>query len=522
MARVLNKAIKEPVPGGIENINLLKLRELCDKSLYFFIKFVLRRDMLRAHPHMRVCGFLQHCYEKRWPCVIIEPRGFLKTTVISQGFPIWAACKDPNSTFLSATNTLPNAQKNLEVIRHEFENNKLLRALYPEVIPDFDKVRWSGDGACLKRDVNLPQATFEAAGVGSVVTGKHFGNIIADDLIAARENSDSGEVYEPTSDDIRSACGWLNRMIPLFQNQADAWFVLAGTRWCHGDSFDHVRDWNIKWLEVDSLTETGEAVFELCPLEVLERNEKMLGPYLFSALYRNRPVSPKDRTFRREWIHRPDLDIISPEEGLNFYMAIDPASGNSKNNDYTAIIVVGVDRNNTWFVVEYVNDRLGNKLDKITDESIRLAKKWGVRAMAVETNHWHGMLEDEMRGELRKENMSIRIEEVMSSIANRKDDRILWLQPLFAAGRVFINRGMNALETQLLNYRPGSNKMPHDDLIDALGMVRFVAHPSRLKVEKRTIAPNSGLALMNFIKSKRSGHDGEFSRITGVKLGAVA
>jgi len=481
------------------------VRRLADASLYFFIKGVLQRDLLRPSPHRAVCDHFQKCYESGEWCSLTMPRDFFKSTVYSEGGAVWITAKNPNRTVLLVTNTLPNARAMLGLIRQHWERNKVLRALYPEVLPDFNKTTWGGDGACLRRDVMLKESTYECAGVRSTLVGRHYTDIIADDLIAGTENVESGEMYEPTREDIMVANTWLDRMAPLFKNPQEAWFCLVGTRWCEDDAFFHTADWGLKPLEIDAIDERGEPTFELYDLKELERREKMLGPYLFSALYRNRPMAAKDRTFKAEWIEENYIEcpMRKPDPLHRYFLAVDPASTRRKESDYTALLVVGADHRKHWYVVEYENERMGNDIKAIARRAVAMMKHWGVRGCSIEVNHYRGVLKQELMEQVRAAGLSVRVVEVQSSIVNRKDDRILWLQPLFKGGMVHLQRGMNELESQLLNYRPGSDKMPHDDLIDALGMIRFVAHPGVQAKQPETWSPFSGKALMRDIKKMR-------------------
>ena len=493
-------------------------RELADSSLYYFTKAVLHRDYLRKSPHGAVCQHLQDCYRNRRWCELIQPRGFLKSTIATEALPIWAGAQDPEQTFLIVMNTQPNAQKQLAVIRREWESNEILRGLYPEVVPDTDKVTWHTNAACLKRKtIGLSEATYECAGVRSSLASRHYMNIIGDDLIAATENPETGEEYEPTREDIAVACTWLNRMPPLLQNPRDGWFSNVGTRWCEDDTFAHTSNWNMARHQVDSLDADGNPTFDMYTLDVLEQREKMLGPYLFSALYRNKPMSAKDRTFHREWIQHPKFDLQKPDgdESKRYFMAIDPASTQTRTSDYTAIVVVGVDERGWWYVVDYINERLGNKPDEVAFRATALIKRWKVRRVAVETTHWHGQLRDIMREMIASADLRVGVEEIKSSIANRKDDRILALEPLFAAKKVFIRRNMPELEAQLMNYRPGGN-MPHDDLIDALGMVKFVASPARVAPKEKVLSPFSGKAILRDLDGMGAGKKGDgYYAVTG-------
>ena len=123
---------------------------------------------------MPLCNFLQQSYPHK---KLIElPRGFLKTTIASEYFPMWLAINNPSIRILIVQNTFDNAAKRVHTIRSIFEKHELFRALYPELIPDFNSksVRWSDECAEINRPTTFPEGTFEAAGIGTKITARHY------------------------------------------------------------------------------------------------------------------------------------------------------------------------------------------------------------------------------------------------------------------------------------------------------------------------------------------------------------
>ena len=134
----------------------------------------MRNNWLTKEVHLPLCKFLQVPYPLK---KLIElPRGFLKTTVASVYYPIWRSINNPSIRVLITQNTFDNAAKRVQEIRSIFEKNELFRALYPEMIPNFNSksVRWSNECAEVNRPVTYPEGTFEAAGVGTKITSRHY------------------------------------------------------------------------------------------------------------------------------------------------------------------------------------------------------------------------------------------------------------------------------------------------------------------------------------------------------------
>ena len=134
----------------------------------------MRNDWLTTEVHLPLCNFLQAPYPLK---KLVElPRGFLKTTVASVYYPIWRSLNNPSIRCLITQNTFDNAAKRVHEIRSIFEKHELFRALYPELIPNFNSksVRWSDECAEINRPVTFPEGTFEAAGIGTKLTSRHY------------------------------------------------------------------------------------------------------------------------------------------------------------------------------------------------------------------------------------------------------------------------------------------------------------------------------------------------------------
>ena len=124
-------------------INPKKLAAIGRKSFWFFCRVIMKNDWLTKEVHLDLCNFLQQDYPNK---KLVElPRGFLKTTVASVYYPIWLAINNPSIRILLVQNTFENAAKRVHEIRSIFERNDLFKALYNEIVPNFNSknIRWS-------------------------------------------------------------------------------------------------------------------------------------------------------------------------------------------------------------------------------------------------------------------------------------------------------------------------------------------------------------------------------------------
>ncbi len=161
-------------------------RSIADNSLHFFTVFVAGYDRLTLPDgfHGGLCRRLSHIGK---PMLELDWRGAFKTTVAAIARPLWGACKDPKRyDHIHIVDDLPLGKQHLKVIGGHIypptEENKVLRALYPEVQPD--KSQWSLTSKSLAgRVLQKEGPTFEVRSTGQSLAGRHRAAITMDDLV---------------------------------------------------------------------------------------------------------------------------------------------------------------------------------------------------------------------------------------------------------------------------------------------------------------------------------------------------
>ena len=437
-----------------------KIRELCLKWFWFFAQTFTDPGYFDTKLHRPLCEFLQEEVEVGCVKVVVLPRTFIKTTICGKLYPLWRANRDPNIRCLIASNTSPNAEKTVHSIRTVVETNRFYQALFPEVIPRFDKVRWSDRCACLNRREDYPEGTFEAAGVGANIIRRHYNLIIEDDTVAPRKDDLTGQEAMPSRDDVEKALGFHKLTIPLLINEDDERLVV-GTRWC---DYDH-----IKWImenekcrvfDRPALDGKGRPTYKRFSLERLEGIRMSMGTYMFSALYLNKPKAREFMTFKPEWIRYYEEEEL-PEEG-SVIVSIDPADPptGKKSQDFTAIVSVKHTRKGL-FVRRYRRERLTDK--QLIEEAFNVADVDGAWKIRVEVNRY-AHLEAGFREEMARRGKWYVVEAVKAKSLSKEGRIRLRLAPLFENGVIWLKKGMRELEEELFSFPYGA----HDDLIDAL------------------------------------------------------
>lgn len=178
-------------------------------------------------------------------------------------------------------------------------------------------------------------------------------------------------------------------------------------------------------------------------------------------------ISPESQKFKREYFKYYDGVNTA---GMSIYTTVDLAVSQKKNADYSAIVTVGVNSENHWFVldVEY------GRYDPTTtmDAIFSAYEKWRPLAVGIETVAYQAALKHFLEKEMPKRNLFFRITELKAE--KKKELRIDAMQPRFAVGSVWFRRGalwLDKLEGELLAYPNGA----HDDVIDALAYMEQIA-----------------------------------------------
>lgn len=500
-----------------KSLNLNEIRQRGEEDLYFFAKAILGHDWLVPHIHYPICQILMDDSITRKRFVL--PRGWLKTTVCTISWPIWMACKNPNIRILLAQNTMKNAGKKLGSIRSLFESNDLLRALYPHLLPGKEST-WNVDAACLTRTASFPEATFEACGIRTQITSRHYDVIIEDDTVAPDldELNEEGAII-PSVEDVAQAIGWHRLVPPLLNNPSTDKIVVVGTRWYEKDLMSWIAENESRYHVIERSCledEEGKAdrkgvvtYPERFNKDVLEELEESVGPYLFSCLYLNHPVRSGDMIFKPEWINY--YEIVPPKRSMAVYTTVDPASDaeltKGKDTDYSVVMTCGKDlKNGQIYVLDYFRARCnpGELASAIFDHVVR----WRPIEVGYEDVAFQKTMEYWLRELMRKESIFFILRPVKFG-RKAKETRIAALQPLFSNKAILIRTHMKDLVSELMTFPRGA----HDDIIDALSMQLQMWKITHAKNEPKQMDDNNPLSFETAVAELKAKSRGQMSGI---------
>ena len=496
----------------VAELDLGLMREHAKSSLYFLAKGVLGFSWLMPHIHMDVCNLLQDRDKRRKKFVL--PRGWLKTTVCTVAYPIFSAINNPNIRILLAQNNRDNARKKLKQIRELWETCQLLRALFPELLPSSSS-QWTADSLCLVRTEAHPESTFECVGVRGQTTSRHYNIIIEDDTVAPDFDELGEETLAPSHDDVRKAITWHSLCLPLLTNAKTDEIVVVGTRWYEIDLMSHIAKNEPQYACIErscredsdgNSDPRGMVTYpERFDADVLAEYEATLGPYFYSTLMLNCPVSIGDMLFKADWF--PEYDELPPRQSLYVYTTIDPATdpelstSRSDAIDYSVVMTTGKDMiTGDIYVLDYFRERCnpGDMLDAVFDH----VHTWNPLIVGYEDVAYQRSLDYWIKERMRTTGLFFNLQPIKRGTKKSKPTHIMGLQPIAASGTLHVRPHMKELMTEFLSFPRGA----HDDLIDCLSMQTQLWALTRTIREKKQTAIAGVFDLDEAIEGLRKRH----------------
>lgn len=413
----------------------------------------------------------------------------------------------PEMTVGIFSHSRPAAKGFLRQIKREFENNMLLKELFPDILyenPKREAIKWSeDDGIIVKRKTNPKESTVEAWGVvdGQPI-GKHFDLLLYDDIVTA-ESVTTPEMMQKTTD-------MLVLSYALGAEGGHRRFI--GTRYHFADSYREIIARGTVKPRIHAATANGEVdgpPVLLTSQRIAEKRRDM-GPYIFACQMMQNPISDSKQGFKIEWRRiYVDIDINK----LNKYIIFDPAGEKKKTNDYSAGFVIGLGADKNIYILDMVRDRL-NLIERTA-----LIFEWHRKYSPMRVNgvryEKYGMQSDieHIKDKQRQESYRFDIIEVGGQTP--KHDRIKRTMPYFEQGRIWfperlLKMNYEGKEQDLVKvfFEEEYQCFPvpvHDDMLDALArmfepdlpMIWPDANTSQTIINK-----NSGLSTRNRFNDK--------------------
>lgn len=428
--------------------------------------------------------------------MVLLPRDHGKSALVAYRVA-WEITKNPALRVLYISSTSKLATKQLKFIKDILTCDNY-RFYWPEMVNQDESKRekWTETEIAVdhperKRQI-IRDPTIFTAGLTTNIVGLHCDIAVLDDVVV----DDSAYTEEG-----RAKCAdQASYLASILGTDGRLWAV--GTRYHPKDLYNDFMNQVVEMRNEDGDIESSYNLYEVWEKQVEDRgdgsgnflwpkldgkrfgfNQKILAtkkaqyadPTKFRAQYYNDPNDISTSAITSDMFQYYNRALLRQEMGrwtfkgkrLNVFAAVDFAFSLSKAADYTAIVVVGVDAQSNYYVLDI--DRFkSNRISDYYDHILRLYTKWGFRKLRAEiTAAQEVIVKDLKENYVRAHGIALSIEEHRPTrIQGSKEERIAGvLQPKYSNRQVFHFSGGHCshLEEELIMQNPS-----HDDLKDSL------------------------------------------------------
>lgn len=419
--------------------------------------------------------------------IVTFPPRHGKSELTSRRFPAWLTGRDPYRHVILATYNQPFAEDYGRQVRAIIQSDQF-KTVFPET-----KLRKGS--AAADRLVTERDGMLAFVGRGGSTTGRGADFLIIDDPLKDRAEANSATVRE-------ELWSWYNDTMSTRLMSDTGAIIIIMTRWHEDDLVGRLTDpanphyneqeaeqWKI--INIPAIAEDddvlgrepGQALWpEKFGLDYLESFRRR-NPVGFSALYQQRPTPADGDFFKAEMLATYMPQECPPLDRLRIYAASDHAVGTKQNNDYTVLLIVGVDElGNIWLLDCW---RKRAPTDKVVEAMVALMKRWKPIVWWAERGHITQSIGPFLFRRMREERVYVNIQEQTPKAD--KQARAQSISGRAAMGMVRFPKTQHWCE----DARQECMKFPggrHDDFVDALahiglGLDKIIAPPAEL--EKR-------------------------------------
>lgn len=476
---ILAQTALTPQMQEIADLNKESLEFLCRQFLGY-------KDWDRVHDD--VAKFLRKPARKK---ALLLPRGHLKSSIVTIGYSVQEIIKNPNTRILIANQIWDMSRAFLRSIKGILENSQL-KYLHG----NFVSTKWNEDLIIVNQRTasHLKEPTVLTTGVEAEQTGGHFDLIILDDLTGL-QNCQTPEQREKTKRFRRSMINLLEPGGKLLE---------IGTRWHLDDTFSDIIEKEAEYYDimVRRVIENGKIIFPLhfskrfdpirkdwtpvptenC-MDYIQHLKKSMPLDEFKAQYENDPISSENAVFKPESLKY----FEKRPEGLYVGMGVDLAISQKTEADWTAIAVVGMDKDWNLYVLDTLRGHWSPT--DIVNNIFQMQERWKPQAVSMEVNGFQRTLKFAVEEEMRRRKRYFGIEEFKAGPDKTKENRIKALEPFYRRGGVFHHVTMKGkeMETELLTFPKGR----HDDIIDAMSQTLTLLSPGMNGMRPDEVRPGT-------------------------------
>lgn len=515
-----------------------EIRSQCLSSFAYFVAFFQGAEWFDP-THRILCDWVQSHIEPQLQLAIAGkdgecedvlltetmPRGSLKSTILSKFLPVWLYLRWNEIRCLIAGNTEPNAALKLKGIMALLKSQRFL-AIFPEAAPA-PGARFSTKCIELPRKGDYDEGTFEAAGVGTRLIGRHYSFIGEDDTTAPDDSDMTMGVTLPDRETIQRAIGFHQNTVPLLVPKGLRINQIVSTRWGKRDLLYHI--WThepgykrfdapaIRGAGVSNWREGTPVFTKFYDMRKLEAIYSRTSANMFACLYLNKPQDIDLQTFHPEWWSEDLwLPLSAVDRTGSVSIALDPAISENEDACDSALTAVrhwhdpsGARR---WDWLEAAAGRWDEqvtieRLCAMVDHYRNLG--FSVTDIVIETVafqriyknlYWNHLIDSN------KADQAVPITDFPQMRTNKRKRIAGILVPWLKQRRVRFIKGLDPrVVEQLEDFSPNSNECLVD-LIDSFSMHSRVAPDSKHQAlpQRETPGPNSLDAVITELTRKRT------------------
>ena len=457
-----------------------RMKELGEKSLYFFGSKVIGNEYIVPHVHGEVAKWLLSEDRRRVRkfggveikgklLLVMLPRDSLKTTFLTSIYPLWRIVKDPNKRILIDSEARDLSCQILKGIKGIIDGCEMLRVVWGDLNGGGSGKTWNQEAISVstRTDYKAKEDTIETSGIDVAITGRHYDIIFMDDLHSER-NTNSKDRIEKVKEHIQY-------MMPLLE--ADGELIMVGTRWLDADAYEWVmslKDDNGEPLFDTFIhpayNEDGTAYYpERLSLGTLALKKATMNEALFSAQYLLDPIPESSAPLKKSNLQF--IDALKMPLFLNKFMMCDTIGDKkSAKGDYFAVTTWGIEPilNVMGLCRLFLIDGLCGWFDteQQIDAIVSLYQRtkpleFGIEKSGMNTLHLH------LENNLKSKGMSFLTTELKPA-GRQKSQRILQLLPYSQNKMLYISNGCNEkFKEEFLYEWQRYPKSKRDDCLDS-------------------------------------------------------
>lgn len=391
--------------------------EQCTEDLYVLCRNMLQtledptpgfKDLYEP-THRALCTFLDNYAIEGERCMILMPRNWLKSYIITVGWTIQRMMRNwlegKRETIIISNATIDNAKEFLARIKYNFQYNDFFRYCLSSINkdlarqlsdPENEAERWTKD------EIQINGCRIETGGVEGNLVSRHYKIMINDDLV----NWDNSR----TKDQLLKTKDWwrLARSLLL----PDGIEFIIGTRWSFDDIYGHVIDRFLNpgrdYHKGKPIVELHKEHFHLFQVDCWGDTEKLCDstfPIMFPdeklnqlkkeqenefyGQYRNDPMAKGRHKFLPEYFSYYVLSDIP--RIVNTVMLLDVTDKEKVKSDYTGMVIadIGVDKIVYIRMAERRKITDANLIDWVIEE----ACKWSPSTIGIESMKYNTLVE---------------------------------------------------------------------------------------------------------------------------------